>query len=35
MVDVSVSEVILKRPTPKNSVAILECESLDENDACA
>ena len=35
VVDVPVSELNFKRPTPKNSVAILEIQSSDENDACA
>ena len=35
MVAVLVSRVIFKRPTTKNSVAILEHQSPDENDACA
>ena len=33
VVDVSVSEVIFKRHTFKNSVAIIDRQSLDENDA--
>ena len=32
---VSVYELIFKRPTPENSVAVLEHKSLDENNACA
>ena len=34
VVDVSVSEVNFKRPTPQNSVPIIEHQSSDENDAC-
>ena len=35
VVAVSVFEVILKWPAPQNSVAILERQSSDENNACA
>ena len=34
VVNVSVSKVNFKRPTPKKSVAILECQLSVENDAC-